>query len=80
MSDRLRNVALLAAIAVALSPSAVLAQDGTPGSEAERSLAETEGNQERNESGFPWGLLGLLGLAGLLPRKRKEPRRRYTDH
>lgn len=22
------------------------------------------------ENGFPWGLLGLLGLAGLIPRKR----------
>ena len=31
----------------------------------------TEVRTER-ERGFPWGLLGLLGLAGLIPRKRKE--------
>ena len=29
--------------------------------------------QEEEDNDFPWGLLGLLGLAGLIPRKRKEP-------
>ncbi len=42
---------------------------------------QTSGNTNRtervetrteHERGFPWGLLGLLGLAGLIPRKRKE--------
>jgi MYXO-CTERM domain-containing protein len=28
--------------------------------------------QEEEDDDFPWGLLGLLGLAGLIPRKRKE--------
>jgi hypothetical protein len=28
--------------------------------------------QEEEDNDFPWGLLGLLGLAGLIPRKRKE--------
>jgi hypothetical protein len=28
--------------------------------------------QEEDDNDFPWGLLGLLGLAGLIPRKRKE--------
>jgi hypothetical protein len=27
---------------------------------------------QRDDDGFPWGLLGLLGLAGLIPRKRKH--------
>ena len=27
--------------------------------------------QEEDDDDFPWGLLGLLGLAGLIPRKRK---------
>ncbi len=27
---------------------------------------------EEEDNDFPWGLLGLLGLAGLIPRKRKE--------
>ena len=24
------------------------------------------------ESGFPWGVIGLLGLIGLMPRKRRD--------
>ena len=31
-------------------------------------------HQDRDEGRFPWGLLGLLGLAGLIPRKER-PRR-----
>ena len=27
--------------------------------------------EQRDNDGFPWGLLGLLGLAGLIPRKRE---------
>jgi hypothetical protein len=30
--------------------------------------------EERDDGRFPWGLLGLLGLAGLIPRKER-PRR-----
>ena len=26
--------------------------------------------QPREDNDFPWGLLGLLGLAGLIPRKK----------
>lgn len=28
--------------------------------------------QQEEDNDFPWGLLGLLGLAGLIPRKRKD--------
>ena len=28
---------------------------------------------EREDRDFPWGLLGLLGLAGLIQRKQKQP-------
>jgi MYXO-CTERM domain-containing protein len=34
------------------------------------SLANTE--QRQRDRGFPWGLLGLLGLAGLLARRRRD--------
>jgi MYXO-CTERM domain-containing protein len=30
--------------------------------------------QQEDDDGFPWGLLGLLGLAGLIPRKRHDHR------
>ena len=30
--------------------------------------------EDRDDDRFPWGLLGLLGLAGLIPRKER-PRR-----
>jgi len=29
---------------------------------------------EDDDNDFPWGLLGLIGLAGLLGRKREHPR------
>lgn len=29
-------------------------------------------DDDEEDSDFPWGLLGLLGLAGLIPRRRKE--------
>jgi MYXO-CTERM domain-containing protein len=59
--------ALIAAVALAaLAPAAGLAQG--PGT-----VDTSYGNpQEEEDDGFPWGLLGLLGLAGLIPRKRHE--------
>jgi MYXO-CTERM domain-containing protein len=32
----------------------------------------THTEQEDDDSDFPWGLLGLLGLAGLIPRRHKD--------
>jgi hypothetical protein len=32
----------------------------------------TQPIEQDDDDGFPWGLLGLLGLAGLLPRKQKD--------
>ena len=34
------------------------------------SLGETQTRRQKRD-GFPWGLLGLIGLAGLIPIKRK---------
>jgi MYXO-CTERM domain-containing protein len=35
-------------------------------------ITTTTQTEEDDDSDFPWGLLGLLGLAGLIPRRRKE--------
>ena len=58
--------AAIAAISLAtLAPTAASAQG------AENTVDTSYGNpQPQEDDGFPWGLLGLLGLAGLLPRKR----------
>ncbi len=56
---------IAAAAALALIPAAALAQD------ANNSVDTSYGNpQPQEDDDFPWGLLGLLGLAGLIPRKK----------
>jgi LPXTG-motif cell wall-anchored protein len=61
---------MLAAVALAaISPAAALAQDD-PNNTGERQVTTTVEREDDND--FPWGVLGLLGLAGLLGRKRKE--------
>lgn len=37
------------------------------------SEADGVAGNEREPAGFPWGLLGLLGLAGLMNRGRPQP-------
>jgi MYXO-CTERM domain-containing protein len=49
---------LTPAVASAQSNAAVDTSYGTPPAE--------------DDNDFPWGLLGLLGLAGLIPRKRHD--------
>ena len=72
------KVALLAAAAIAFGGAPAVAQttsDGTGVSSqaANNDNVETTTRTVRTEDNdFPWGLLGLLGLAGLIPRKRKE--------
>ena len=43
--------------------------------DAVTTASETDGvpGNEREPAGFPWGLLGLLGLAGLMNRGRPQP-------
>ncbi|HEX8257604.1 MAG TPA: WGxxGxxG family protein [Allosphingosinicella sp.] len=61
-TTRFSAIAAAAALA-ALAPAAAPAQGGA--------VDTSYGNpQPQEERGFPWGLLGLLGLAGLIPRKR----------
>lgn len=66
------TIALLAATALAVSSPAFAQQTET---------TTTVEREEQRE--FPWGLLGLLGLAGLIPRKREthvHPTTTTTTH
>lgn len=55
---------LLLFAAALLAPRPVAAQD--------TAVTTTTHTEEDDDSDFPWGLLGLLGLAGLIPRRKKE--------
>ena len=70
----MRIALILAAAALAASAPALAQQTGTPGSGIGNGTVDTSyGNpQGEEDDGFPWGLIGLLGLAGLLPRKRRS--------
>ena len=50
---------------VALSAAVPVAAQGTT------DTMTTAPVQREDDNDFPWGLLGLLGLAGLIPRKRE---------
>ena len=66
-----KHAAWAVAALLALSPAAALAQET-----GDESGTATETQERRSENdGFPWDLLGLLGLAGLLGL-----RQRGTDH
>ena len=66
--------ALAAAATLAAIASAPASAQGTGTGTVDTSY----GNPQKEDDGFPWGLLGLLGLAGLLPRKRHD--RIDVDH
>jgi LPXTG-motif cell wall-anchored protein len=51
-----------------LSPAAALAQNDA----YVENTTETTTVQREDDNDFPWGVLGLLGLAGLLGRKKKD--------
>jgi MYXO-CTERM domain-containing protein len=60
------QVALLLIAAMVLAPVALRAQTDTT------AVTHTVTTTEDHDRGFPWGLLGLLGLAGLIPRKQRD--------
>lgn len=47
----------------------VIADSAIPAAAAPADVA-AEAPRHKRDKGFPWGLLGLLGLAGLLARRR----------
>jgi hypothetical protein len=62
----MRKIMIAAAAALALSATGANAQ-----TEANNTVDTSYGDpQPREDNDFPWGLLGLLGLAGLIPRKK----------
>jgi hypothetical protein len=64
----MRNTLIAAAAAITLAASGANAQTAnTTDNTIDTSYGEP---QEREDDDFPWGLLGLLGLAGLIPRKK----------
>lgn len=63
MRSKTIGIAIAAAALASFAPASA-----TTGANA---VDTSYGNpQPQEEEGFPWGLLGLLGLAGLIPRKR----------
>jgi MYXO-CTERM domain-containing protein len=58
------------ALAVCLSCALPLAAQTTTGSGG--TSATTGTDTTRRESGFDWGWLGLIGLAGLLGKRRND--------
>jgi hypothetical protein len=77
--------AILAAAAITLvAPSPAMAQpeddrESSRDNRDDRDDRDDRGrgrDRDREDGGFPWGLLGLLGLgglAGLMPLRRKAP-------
>jgi MYXO-CTERM domain-containing protein len=62
----MRKIMIAAAAALALSATGANAQ-----TDADNTVDTSYGDpQPREDDDFPWGLLGLLGLAGLIPRKK----------
>lgn len=67
---------MLLTLVLAVSTPAVAQTGGaTGGTNYGTGTTETEDDDD----GFPWGVLGLIGLAGLIPRnKDKDDHRRTT--
>ena len=64
---RTTSLILAASTLVLVMPISASAQ---PVGSADTTVTTTD--TDRDDEGFPWGLLGLLGLAGLIPRKHKD--------
>jgi MYXO-CTERM domain-containing protein len=82
-SELLKNVKLsLLALSLATLPLALPASAQTNTAPGTGTTTDTTGDTRyvRENDGFDWGWLGLLGLGGLLglSRKREEPTR-YSD-
>jgi len=63
----MRKTMMAAVAALALTAGAATAQTGDTNNTVDTSYGDP---QPREDNDFPWGLLGLLGLAGLIPRKK----------
>jgi len=59
-------------LAVAATLLLPVAASATAGTTVDGNMAATTYETEDDDNDFPWGLLGLIGLAGLLGRKRDD--------
>jgi hypothetical protein len=75
MASRTQRLFTTALILAGLSVGTAFAQSGSGANgatgTADRSPIEATRHTERDDDGFNLGWLGLLGLAGLIPRKQK---------
>ena len=69
----MRHTILLAVAAALVAAAPAVAQDNAS---VDPALAVPADN---DDDSFPWGLLGLLGLAGLIPRKRNTDNDNRND-
>jgi hypothetical protein len=71
---RLVRGTLIAAGIVALSAMPLAAQQANSNTTSTSGVVgqQQDTTQRSNDRGFPWGLLGLLGLGGLMGRRREE--------
>lgn len=65
------NVAANATDLNATAP--VAANEAAPATDTTATDADTQTSQttEKSSGGFPWGVLGLVGLLGLIPRRNR---------
>ena len=61
----------VAALLVAMTPGTASAQNGTTTTTMDDPALATP-VQRDDDKDFPWGLIGVIGLAGLLGRKRNH--------
>ncbi len=66
-----KRIIKVSALVLGLAVITVLPISAQSGANSNTTRTETTRTVER-ENSFPWGLLGLLGLAGLIPQKRKK--------
>lgn len=59
----------LLALTLSLAPVALAQTDDTTTGTTDTTTTTNNNNEDDNN--FPWGLLGLLGLAGLMPKRRE---------
>lgn len=71
---RKRTLIAATVLAIATPATSALAQATTTDP-----MATTAVPVEEDDNEFPWGLLGLIGLAGLLGRKRDNDHNRRTN-
>jgi hypothetical protein len=63
---------VIAATIVALSAMPLAAQQTNSNTTSTTGVVGQQDTRRSNDRGFPWGLLGLLGLGGLMGRRRDE--------